>query len=118
EERKEMTKCTLCVDRIYNESLDPRDRRPACVMACPTNARLFGDIHDPESEAGKAIRERDGYQLMPEWGSRPANHYLPGRKTAPHAPETMGPVGDALDQDSKLPKPSPDEPSLDDAMSW
>lgn len=42
-----MTKCTLCVDRIYSDALPPQDRRPACVMACPTNARLFGDVHDP-----------------------------------------------------------------------
>jgi hypothetical protein len=29
----------------------------------------------------QAIAERGGYQLMPEWGTRPANHYLPRRKT-------------------------------------
>jgi hypothetical protein len=51
------------------------------VLACPTSARLFGDIHDPESVVSKAIRERGGYQLMPEWGTRPANHYLPRQKT-------------------------------------
>ena len=75
--QKVMKKCTLCVDRIYDASLPERDRKPACVLACPTNARLFGDIHDPTSEAAKAIRERDGYALMPEWETRPANHYLP-----------------------------------------
>ena len=36
EARKEMTKCTLCVDRIYDEALPERDRKPACVLACPT----------------------------------------------------------------------------------
>jgi len=30
----------------------------------------------------KAIEERGGYQLMPEWNTRPANHYLP-RITTP-----------------------------------
>lgn len=82
EERKEMTKCTLCADRIYNEALPERDRKPACVLACPTSARLFGDIHDPDSEVSHAIRERGGYPLMPEWGTRPSNHYLPRRKIA------------------------------------
>ena len=77
EARKEMTKCTLCVDRIHDEHLSERDRQPACVLACPTSARLFGDIHDPESVVSKAIEERGGYQLMPEWNTRPANHYLP-----------------------------------------
>ncbi|MCB1727205.1 MAG: ferredoxin, partial [Gammaproteobacteria bacterium] len=49
--------------------------------ACPTSARLFGDVHDPDSEASIAIHENGGYQLMPEWGTQPANHYLPRRKT-------------------------------------
>jgi hypothetical protein len=29
----------------------------------------------------KAIRDRAGYELMPEQGTRPANRYLPRRKT-------------------------------------
>ncbi|OYV38867.1 MAG: ferredoxin [Thiomonas sp. 20-64-5] len=77
EDRGVMTKCTLCVDRIYDQSIPQAQRRPACVNACPTNARLFGDVHDPESEVSRAIRERGGYALMPELGTRPANHYLP-----------------------------------------
>ena len=36
-------------------------------------ARLFGDVHDPDSEVSEAIRENGGYQLMPEWGTQPAN---------------------------------------------
>ncbi len=80
-ERKVMTKCTLCVDRLYDEALPAAERKPACVLACPTNARLFGDIHDPASDVSKAIAERDGYALMPEWGTKPANRYLPRRKT-------------------------------------
>jgi Fe-S-cluster-containing dehydrogenase component len=49
------------------------------VLACPTNARLFGDMHDPDSEVSKASRERGGYDLMPEWETKPANQYLPHR---------------------------------------
>ena len=83
EERQVMTKCTLCVDRIHDTALPERERKPACVLACPTNARLFGDVHDPESVVSVAIRERGGYALMPEWNTRPANHYLPRRRTGP-----------------------------------
>lgn len=82
EERQVMTKCTLCVDRIHDEQLPKEDRKPACVKACPTGARLFGDVKDPESEVSKAIRERGGYQLMPEWETNPANRYLPRRITS------------------------------------
>ena len=82
EQRQVMTKCTLCVDRIYNPDLPENERKPACVMACPTNARLFGDIHDSASEVATAIRERHGYALMPEHDTKPANHYLPRSITA------------------------------------
>jgi len=78
-----MTKCTLCVDRLYDQQLPERERQPACVMACPTQARIFGDIHDSHSDASKAIRERGGYALMPEHETRPANHYLPRQITPP-----------------------------------
>ncbi len=81
EERKVMTKCTLCVDRIYDQSLPEERRKPSCVLACPTGARLFGDVHDPASQVSVAIRERGGYALMPEAATKPANHYLPRRKT-------------------------------------
>jgi Fe-S-cluster-containing dehydrogenase component len=83
ERRQVMTKCTLCVDRIYDRSIPERDRKPSCVLACPTEARLFGDIHDPESVVAKAIRDHAGYELMPEQATRPANRYLPRRKTDP-----------------------------------
>jgi Fe-S-cluster-containing dehydrogenase component len=79
EESKVMTKCTLCVDRIYDTALPEADRRPACVMACPTGARLFGDVNDPQSAVSRVIGERGGYELMPEWETRPANRYLPRR---------------------------------------
>ncbi len=79
EPRGVMTKCTLCVDRIHDTSIPEERRKPACVNACPTSARLFGDVDDPASEVSAAIRERGGYALMPELGTRPANHYLPRR---------------------------------------
>ena len=80
ERRKVMTKCTLCVDRIYDATLPEERRKPSCVLACPSGARLFGDVHDPQSAVSVAIRERGGYTLMPECGTKPANHYLPRRK--------------------------------------
>lgn len=76
EKKKVMTKCTLCVDRIYDQSIPEGERKPACVLACPTKARFFGDIDDPNSEISKAIEEKQGYQLMPEWGTNPSNKYF------------------------------------------
>jgi len=74
-----MKKCTLCVDRIYDQELAPEDRQPACVLACPTHARVFGDLDDPESEAAQLVREREGFQMLPELGYQPVNRYLPPR---------------------------------------
>jgi len=74
-----MKKCTLCVDRIYDQELAPEDRQPACVLACPTHARVFGDLDDPESEAARLVREREGFQMLPELGYQPVNRYLPPR---------------------------------------
>lgn len=75
-----MKKCILCVDRIYNDNLPEEERKPACVLTCPTKARIFGDIDDPNSEASQRIRNRMGYRLMPEASSEPSNHYLPKRR--------------------------------------
>ncbi len=100
-----MTKCTLCVDRISDQALPPTERKPACVLACPTSARLFGDIHDENSVVSVAIRERGGYTLMPEWDTRPANHYLPRRRTAMAInPQDLERVANPLKVDGKQPE--------------
>ena len=74
-----MKKCTLCVDRIYNENLPEEDREPACVRTCPTGARHFGDFADPNSKVSQLSRARGGVELMPEMGTKPVNRYLPPR---------------------------------------
>ncbi len=74
-----MKKCTLCVDRIYNETIAEEERLPACVRTCPAKARHFGDLADPDSEVSRLVAERGGMDLMPEMGYRPTNKYLPPR---------------------------------------
>ncbi len=74
-----MKKCTLCIDRIYNDKLDEADRQPACVQACPTKARHFGDLGDPESKVSQLVAARGGVDLMPALGYKPVNQYLPPR---------------------------------------
>jgi Fe-S-cluster-containing dehydrogenase component len=74
-----MKKCTLCIDRIYNENLDEADRVPACVSTCPAHARHFGNLGDPNSAVSRLVAERGGYDLMPEQGYKPVNKYLPPR---------------------------------------
>jgi sulfite dehydrogenase (quinone) subunit SoeB len=77
---KVIKKCTLCVDRIYNEHLQESDRVPACVKACPTGARHFGDLGDASSAVSQLVQQRGGYDLMADMGYKPTNKYLPPRK--------------------------------------
>jgi Fe-S-cluster-containing dehydrogenase component len=95
-----MKKCTLCIDRIYNENLDEVDRLPACVLACPSGARHFGDLGDPNSPASRLVMTRGGVDLMPELGYKPTNKYLPPRPRNPDigAPAILDPAeGGPLD---------------------
>jgi Fe-S-cluster-containing dehydrogenase component len=75
-----MKKCTLCIDRIYNENLEEVDRVPACVSTCPANARFFGDFNDPASDVSIMTARHGGYDLMPEMETLPTNKYLPPRQ--------------------------------------
>jgi Fe-S-cluster-containing dehydrogenase component len=119
EHQQVMKKCTLCVDRIDDPCLPEAERQPACVMACPTNARLFGDIHDSESVVSKAIRESAGYTLMPEWGTQPANHYLPRNKTELRLRhDELERADNPLKVDGQQPKPLTEDSSLGDVTSW
>jgi Fe-S-cluster-containing dehydrogenase component len=52
---------------------------PACVRTCPTGARHFGDLGDPDSAVSRLSAERGGIALMPDMGTRPVNRYLPPR---------------------------------------
>ncbi|MGQ9541831.1 MAG: hypothetical protein ACUVTY_12155 [Armatimonadota bacterium] len=55
---------------------------PACVVACPTTARIFGDVEDPNSKISRYIAEqqqttgRAPFKLLPEAQTQPANMYL------------------------------------------
>jgi Fe-S-cluster-containing dehydrogenase component len=89
-----MRKCTLCVDRIYDQALPEAQRQPACVLACPAHARHFGDFDDPASQVSTLTRERSGQGLLEHLGYQPVNRYLPPR-VAPVVPQpaTVAPRG-------------------------
>ncbi|MBZ8132043.1 4Fe-4S dicluster domain-containing protein [Afifella sp. IM 167] len=92
-----MKKCTLCIDRIYNENLPERDRVPACVAACPAGARHYGDLADPDSPVSRLVAERGGVDLMPEMGYRPVNKYLPPRDRERTGPAVTAPALESAD---------------------
>ncbi|MBN2010255.1 4Fe-4S dicluster domain-containing protein [candidate division KSB1 bacterium] len=63
-------KCDWCVHRVE------RGIQPACVDACPSNARVFGDLNDPESDIAKMIADNSVSVLKPIMGTGPQAYYI------------------------------------------
>ncbi len=70
--REEVTeKCTFCAHRVAEGLL------PACVGACPADARIFGDLEDPKSAPSKAIKQaKKTSRLQEDKGTKPNVVYL------------------------------------------
>ena len=70
-------KCTFCNHRIdpgLEKGLKPgidRDATPACVITCPTQCRIFGDLSDKDSAPSKLLGSREHISLRPEAGTGP-----------------------------------------------
>jgi len=63
-------KCTFCDHRVAN-GVEPR-----CVEACPADARIFGDLDDPNSHASQLIKNNEYFVLQPESGAEPNVYYI------------------------------------------
>ncbi|MCP3905654.1 MAG: polysulfide reductase NrfD [Planctomycetes bacterium] len=63
-------KCHYCAHRV-ERGLDP-----ACVVVCPVEAILPGDLDDPGSRAGRAMREKETTVRRAEQGTGPNVHYV------------------------------------------
>ncbi|MHC4427395.1 MAG: 4Fe-4S dicluster domain-containing protein [Planctomycetota bacterium] len=64
-----MEKCTFCLHRTR------AGRLPACLEACPTGARKFGNVLDPESEVAQILRRKRVFVLKEELGTMPRFFY-------------------------------------------
>ena len=80
-----MEKCTFCIQRIQrartvarDEDRDIRDGEvtPACAQGCPTQAIVFGDLHDPDSKVAKLSAQERGYKVLGELNTLPGITYL------------------------------------------
>jgi len=79
-----MEKCSMCIQRIQagklkakleKRSLKDGDVKVACQQTCPTNAIVFGNVNDPESEVAKALKSERTYYVLEELNVQPGIGY-------------------------------------------
>ena len=84
-EKGVMEKCTFCVQRIRGAQnaarLEDRNVRDgdivtACAQACPSEAIVFGDLHDRNSQVYKLAGNPRGYHVLAGLNTKPAVTYL------------------------------------------
>jgi molybdopterin-containing oxidoreductase family iron-sulfur binding subunit len=63
-------KCTFCIQRSR------KGRQPACVEACPTGARIFGNILDPSSDIRYVLENKTVFRLKEDLGTEPKFWYF------------------------------------------
>ena len=80
-----MEKCSFCVQRIQEGKLEAKkagrklkdgEIKVACQTACPTNAIVFGDMNDKESEVSKRMENSRTYKLLEEIHVLPSIGYM------------------------------------------
>lgn len=92
-----MEKCTYCTQRISAARIeagkDGRDIRDgeiltACQSVCPSDAIIFGDLNNKDSQVAKSKEDIRNYNLLNELNTQPRTTYLTGlRNRNPAMPD-------------------------------
>jgi len=79
--RRAIDKCNFC----WDTRLEKGEKLTACSSVCPSGARIFGDISDPENVVYKMVHqiEKQVWVLRPESGSRPNVFYMKATRSSP-----------------------------------
>jgi molybdopterin-containing oxidoreductase family iron-sulfur binding subunit len=80
-----MEKCTYCIQRIEYAKIESEKEgrrvrdgeiKTACQATCPTQAIVFGDLNDPNSEVARLHAQKRRYDLLGDLNTRPRTGYL------------------------------------------
>lgn len=80
-----MEKCTFCVQRIEKAKIAAHNERrplkdgdvvPACAQVCPTQAIVFGNLNDSQSQVARLSQDPRAYGVLTELNTRPRVLYL------------------------------------------
>lgn len=66
-------KCHFCTQRTR------KGQQPACQEACPTGARIFGNLLDPKSEIRYVLENKAVFRLKEDLGTEPKFWYFSDR---------------------------------------
>jgi tetrathionate reductase subunit B len=58
--------------------------QPACVDACPTHCRIFGDLDDPSSAIAQKVQANTTAVWKPEAGTKPRVLYIDPKEALKH----------------------------------
>jgi Fe-S-cluster-containing dehydrogenase component/formate-dependent nitrite reductase membrane component NrfD len=82
-------KCHYCAHRV-EVGLEP-----ACVVVCPEQAIIAGDLDDPASRIGRLVAMEQVQVRKPEQGTRPKVYYL-GAESSALTPQLQAPTREYL----------------------
>ncbi|MBW2467534.1 MAG: 4Fe-4S dicluster domain-containing protein [Deltaproteobacteria bacterium] len=81
DEKRAIDKCNFC----YDTRISKGEKLTACSYICPTGARIFGDISNPDNVVYKMVHqiEKQVWVLRPESGSKPNVFYMKATRSSP-----------------------------------
>jgi|TARA_B110000263_G_C15082353_1_gene406912 molybdopterin-containing oxidoreductase family iron-sulfur binding subunit len=91
-----MEKCSFCVQRINAATRIAKRTgnddsiaalQTACAQACPTDALVFGNLNNPDSQVAQMFDDDRSYVLQESLGTQPNVRYLKQVDEDAHASE-------------------------------